>query len=818
MSAEPATKPLQQLADDDDDDLSTQMKQQRRRQHNGSSSSPQSIPLSCTNINIDISHPASLLAAQKVSQHVAIDYDDNLKGTLASRGKKNLNELGLQKEGVQATWKSLQTNNAPSRSDINSRDHCSDQPINNLTLTTSDKRLGNIATAAEQITQIGTLTTSSVDPIRSGESGAATSETFNRPSQPIHYYNQPSSVLINSRSHNHQSVESSLRFKSLLASSSIPESDEHEEFDSHQQQTALRPYANPAVRCERLDTIDEGDCIIEEGDEEISLNGQSRYGDDDDYNSLSEDELYVNESECRNNRGGERLLRLHNRSANRRQLRRSVSFERLKSSFKWRVVNLLFGSGSKGKGGLLGSSSKAARSPVSNDNDHQLYATHSEDKDLLTGTSKYHSHGKRRKQIPLAKTFRGSYKYSRAKITMAILNKIGNLMTHPSTLALLGAFLIHITLGTVYTLSNINSYMTSYMRKHGSPHATYGGAMWISSSYAVGQGLSMVLGGYIEKRFSARLSCFIGCALHSLSTIATSKSMDHGPLAVLLTYGFIPGFGCGLAYMTPMSNGFGWFPNRKGLVAGVILAGFGIGTFVFNMAQTAYVNPNNLSPPDDASGYFTQETILNKVPHLFVFIGCIYAAMQFLGCCLLFKPPNPYLSGADTVRPILVETEMPLKQSIRRREFYVLFLVYGITTPGILFVNSMLKEYGQIFIGDDMYLAWTGSMGSIANAAGRLGWGLAIDKFSFTQCFTSITVIFGTLMLLMPFEFILSSKLFYLLCTLGIFGSFSGWMSTYPVHLSRVFGRTNSGMIYGLIFMSQVSTAPKTCGVTCPKC
>lgn len=434
------------------------------------------------------------------------------------------------------------------------------------------------------------------------------------------------------------------------------------------------------------------------------------------------------------------------------------------------------------------------------------YTPYVEDtKDLLPGSTKYRI-GKRGQKQSAGRTFRGSYRYSRIGIVMAVFKKLFSFLIQKSTLALIGAFLIHVTLGTVYTLSNINSYLTSYMRKHGTPNATYGGSMWISSSYAVGQGLSMALGGYIEKRFSARLSCILGCTLHSLSIMSTSRTIDHGRLAVLISYGFLPGFGCGLAYMTPMSNGFGWFPNRKGLVAGTILAGFGIGTFVFNMAQTAYVNPGNLSPPKDSGGYFTQDIILNNVPNMFIFIGSIYAAMQFVGCCLLFKPPSTYETDKTLdERPILVDPGMSLKKAIRTREFAVLFLVFGITNQGVLFVNSMLKEYGQIFIGNDMYLAWTGSMASIANSLGRLVWGMAIDRFSFTQCFTSITTIFATLMFLMPFEFILSNKLFYLLCTLGVFGSFSGWMSTYPVHISRVFGLKNSGMIYGLIFVSQVS-------------
>lgn len=434
-----------------------------------------------------------------------------------------------------------------------------------------------------------------------------------------------------------------------------------------------------------------------------------------------------------------------------------------------------------------------AYTPYENDN-----------KVLLSGATKYRISKHARRQST-GRTFRGSYRYSRIGIVMGVFKKLFSFLIQRSTLALFGAFLIHVTLGTVYTLSNINSYLTSYMRKHGTPDATYGGSMWISSSYAVGQGLSMVLGGYLERRFSARLSCILGCILHSMSIMSTSRTIDHGRLAVLVSYGFLPGFGCGLAYMTPMSNGFGWFPNRKGLVAGVILAGFGIGTFVFNMAQTAFVNPENLSPPDKSGGYFTQDSVLDNVPQLFVFLGLMYASMQFIGCCLLFKPPNDSDNKSSDVKPILVESEITFDKAIRTREFIVLFLVFGITNQGVLFVNSMLKEYGQIFINNDLFLAWAGSMASIANSLGRLVWGMAIDRYSFTQCFTAITTIFGTLMFIMPFEFILSSKLLYLLCTLGIFGSFSGWMSTYPVHLSRIFGLEISGMIYGLIFVSQVS-------------
>lgn len=428
---------------------------------------------------------------------------------------------------------------------------------------------------------------------------------------------------------------------------------------------------------------------------------------------------------------------------------------------------------------------------------------------------------------------RGSYPCSRSEITMGMFRTVLAILCRKSTLALVGAFLIHITLGTVYTLSNVNSYATSYIRKNGYPNATYGGTIWISSAFAVGQGLSMTLGGFIEKKASARMACMIGCFIHSSSTMVTSYSLDYGLPGIVATYGFLPGFGAGLSYMTPLSNAFGWFKhNQRGFVAGTILAGFGFGTFIFSLIQTTFVNPNNLSP--GASKYFEQEDILKQVPGLFLFIGSIYGIIQLVGCSLLFKPPtgpDSYLgydidSRAGTSchdeddedldanedsriknsdEHSLVEIKMSLREAISSRKFKVLTVVYGTMTQGVLFINAMLKVYGQTYIEDDLYLAWVSSMGSIANGLGRYFWGLMMDRYNFSFAFTTITLLFSFFMFTLPFEFVLSSKHLYLIWTFGIFGSFSGWMSIYPVQVAREFGRQNSSIIYGLIYMSQVS-------------
>ncbi len=50
-----------------------------------------------------------------------------------------------------------------------------------------------------------------------------------------------------------------------------------------------------------------------------------------------------------------------------------------------------------------------------------------------------------------------------------------------------------------------------------------------------------------------------------------------------------------MGYTAPLINGWNWFPNRKGLVTGAIVAGFGSGGFIFNRIGSKLINPHGVS-------------------------------------------------------------------------------------------------------------------------------------------------------------------------------------------------------------------------------
>lgn len=70
--------------------------------------------------------------------------------------------------------------------------------------------------------------------------------------------------------------------------------------------------------------------------------------------------------------------------------------------------------------------------------------------------------------------------------------------------SVIGGFLIHLILGTFYTLGNVNTYLTSYLRNRIDPELTYASSIWINAAFLLGQGTLMMVGGILENKIGPR--------------------------------------------------------------------------------------------------------------------------------------------------------------------------------------------------------------------------------------------------------------------------------------------------------------------------
>jgi len=392
-------------------------------------------------------------------------------------------------------------------------------------------------------------------------------------------------------------------------------------------------------------------------------------------------------------------------------------------------------------------------------------------------------------------------------------------------LSLMGGFLLHLTLGTLYCFGNMNTYMTSYLRKHVPSQASiqYSDAIWIPTLASFGQGLFMTLAGHLEERIGVKMTILLGSTFMTSGVFLTYFTIQHSIALTTLTYGFMFGFGTALAYAPPMGVAMRWFPKKKGLVNGIIVGGFGMGAFIFNQVQVFYLNPWNHEL--DKDGYFTNEEVLQRVPSVFLLLGTIYGMMQLVAVLLISSPNEDDLGSNDkddlvthavddeevlmnNTNPNPPESEnLKPSQIVKTREFWILWGTFLLNTQAIGYINSMYKVFGQTFINDDHFLAVTGAFAAVFNCVGRVFWGHFCDVFGYKLCMLIVTSAISLLYSTLYFtEF--SQKATFAIWIWAIFFAFCGTFVLLPTASAMCFGSKYHSKNYGLVMTGSAAAAP----------
>ena len=93
-------------------------------------------------------------------------------------------------------------------------------------------------------------------------------------------------------------------------------------------------------------------------------------------------------------------------------------------------------------------------------------------------------------------------------------------------------------------------------------------------------------------------------------------SLANSWTVFVVFYGGMFPIGIGLLYWTPIICAWEWFPDRKGLITGLIIGAFGFGAFTFGFITSAIVNPENKAVVLDEvmNEKFLPKTQANRVP------------------------------------------------------------------------------------------------------------------------------------------------------------------------------------------------------------
>ncbi|XP_071086716.1 apicoplast pyruvate carrier 1-like [Haliotis cracherodii] len=409
-------------------------------------------------------------------------------------------------------------------------------------------------------------------------------------------------------------------------------------------------------------------------------------------------------------------------------------------------------------------------------------------------------------------------------------------------LTVIGGFLIHSTISTGYVFGTLNPYLTSYLRaRSSSSNVTYSESVWISAANFLSFALCMPILGWIEQKLPSRICTLIGGLIYSSSLFLTYFAMQHSLTLTVFIYGGMNGAGMSMSFPGALKSALKWFPNRSGLVTGIIISGMGFGTIALNQVVTAFINPDNLSPDatikDDL--FFTQGSLLDRVPYCFLLLGGVCTAIQLPTVMFLIATPtdtpsqegssdeavntshaeetNPdekpkevgdvTLDAHRTHSPSVISQEddgsYTPRQVLQSKTFYLFWLIYRCVILGIFFVTNFYKTFSNTFIKDDHFLTLSGSVASVFGALGRLFWGALGDKIGYRESLTIVIGVFGasgTTFTLCEY----GGKVMLMIWLCLIYGTFSGCFALMPSLTVSLYGQKYFSVNCGLLGTSHI--------------
>jgi OFA family oxalate/formate antiporter-like MFS transporter len=302
---------------------------------------------------------------------------------------------------------------------------------------------------------------------------------------------------------------------------------------------------------------------------------------------------------------------------------------------------------------------------------------------------------------------------------------------------------------------------------------------WVFTIAIVTFAVSTVFAGRIQDVRGPRICAVTGATLVGLGFILGSFTTSLAYLYV--AFGFVVGLGNGFGYATPIPVGSKWFPDKRGLVVGLMVAGYGGGSAIFAPVATALI---------DAVGW--QAT--------FRILGVILFAMGMVGAWLLRNPPAGYQPEGWSPAAVQGRTQrdIPTREMLGMPNFYFLWVAYCLGTTAGLMTISQLVPFAQSAGLGATAAAFAVTVGAVGNAAGRIASGWLSDLVG--RLMTLRIMIFVSA-LAMPALFAWREEAFLLyLFVVVVYWCFGTQLSVFASTAADFFGTKHLGLNYGLLF------------------
>src|ERR1700730_9503042 len=294
-------------------------------------------------------------------------------------------------------------------------------------------------------------------------------------------------------------------------------------------------------------------------------------------------------------------------------------------------------------------------------------------------------------------------------------------------------------------------------------------------------GIAAFFGGLWLNRKGPRVVAITGGILYGLGVFLASFSANK-LWWLYLSYGLIGGIGLGLSYIVPVAVLVKWFPDRRGLITGIAVAGFGAGALVTAPVATRLIQGVG---------------VLNT----FAWLGIAYLIVTVVAGLFMQKPPEGWRPEGWT--PSASQTsqraggDYTLGQALKTWQWYALWLLLFLNTfAGISIISQEAPIFQELIGVSAIVAASMVGIASIGNAFGRVFWAWVSDLITRRATFFVMFVIQVLLFWFLPSVTAVTLMTMVAFVVLMCYG---GRFGTKPAVAADYFGSKNVGPIYGLM-------------------
>jgi OFA family oxalate/formate antiporter-like MFS transporter len=299
-------------------------------------------------------------------------------------------------------------------------------------------------------------------------------------------------------------------------------------------------------------------------------------------------------------------------------------------------------------------------------------------------------------------------------------------------------------------------------------------------------GVGTVIGGLWMTRAGPRKVATVGGIIYGLGYTLSSFAAAHQSLPLLyLCYGVLAGTGGGMGYICPVATIAKWFPDKRGVMTGLAVTGYGAGALLMGPIAA-------------------REIVSVGVPTTFLIFGIAYFIGVVVTAQFYANPPGGWKPEGWVPTTAVAKAagtyDYTVKEAMGTWQVWALWIMLFLNVSAGIMIISQASPIAQQQVHMTAIAAgkMVGLLG-IFNAAGRFFWAWASDYLGRARVYFLLYLIQAGIFFFLPR---IETETALFVAFAAIYLCYGGGFGTMPSFTADYFGAKFMGGIYGWILLA----------------